>query len=52
MLVDRTVSNKRTNQNMSEKVIVKAEKRENSGKGYARRLRVAGRVPVTVYGGR
>ena len=36
---------------MSEKVVVKAEKREQSGKGFARRLRVAGRVPVTVYGG-
>lgn len=36
---------------MSEKVIIKAEKRENSGKGFARRLRVAGKVPATVYGG-
>ena len=36
---------------MSEKVVIKAEKRENSGKGFARRLRVAGKVPVTVYGG-
>lgn len=36
---------------MSEKIVVKAEKRENSGKGFARRLRVAGKVPVTVYGG-
>jgi large subunit ribosomal protein L25 len=36
---------------MAEKVIVKAEKRENSGKGFARRLRVAGKVPITVYGG-
>jgi large subunit ribosomal protein L25 len=36
---------------MSEKVIVKAEKRENSGKGFARRLRMAGKVPVTIYGG-
>ncbi len=36
---------------MSEKVVVKAEKRENSGKGFARRLRVAGKVPVIVYGG-
>ncbi len=36
---------------MSEKVVIKAEKRENSGKGFARRLRVAGKVPATVYGG-
>ncbi len=36
---------------MSEKVVVKAEKRETSGKGYARRMRVAGKIPVTVYGG-
>jgi large subunit ribosomal protein L25 len=36
---------------MSEKIVVKAEKRENSGKGFARRLRAAGKVPVTVYGG-
>ena len=36
---------------MSEKVVIKAEKRENSGKGYSRRLRVDGKVPVTVYGG-
>ncbi len=35
---------------MSEKIVVKAEKREQSGKGFARRLRVAGKVPVTVYG--
>lgn len=37
--------------NMSEKILVNAEKRENSGKGFARRLRAAGKVPVTVYGG-
>ncbi len=36
---------------MSEKVVVKAEKREKSGKGFARRLRVEGKVPVIVYGG-
>lgn len=36
---------------MSEKIVVKAEKRENSGKGFARRLRMAGKVPVTLYGG-
>lgn len=35
---------------MSEKIVVKAEKREQSGKGFARRLRVEGKVPVTVYG--
>ena len=35
---------------MAEKVTVKAEKREQSGKGFARRLRQAGKVPVTVYG--
>jgi large subunit ribosomal protein L25 len=36
---------------MSEKVVVKAEKREKSGKGYARRLRAEGKIPVTIYGG-
>ena len=36
---------------MSEKFIVKAEKRETRGKNEARRLRVAGKVPVVVYGG-
>lgn len=36
---------------MSEKVVVKAEKRENSGKGFARRLRMEGKIPITVYGG-
>lgn len=36
---------------MSEKIVVKVEKRENSGKGFARRLRAAGKIPVTVYGG-
>lgn len=36
---------------MSEKIVVKAEKRNNSGKGFARRLRVEGKIPVTVYGG-
>lgn len=36
---------------MSEKIVVKAEKRENSGKGFARRLRASGKVPVTIYGG-
>lgn len=36
---------------MAKKVIIKAEKREQSGKGFARRLRAEGKVPVTVYGG-
>lgn len=36
---------------MADKVTVKAEKREQSGKGFARRLRAAGKVPVTIYGG-
>lgn len=36
---------------MADKVSIKAEKRENSGKGYARRLREAGKVPVVIYGG-
>lgn len=36
---------------MAKKVLIKAEKREQSGKGFARRLRAEGKVPVTVYGG-
>lgn len=36
---------------MAKKVTIKAEKREQSGKGYARRLRAEGKVPVTIYGG-
>jgi ribosomal protein L25, Ctc-form len=36
---------------MAEKVIVKAEKREERGKNVNRRLRVAGKIPVIVYGG-
>jgi large subunit ribosomal protein L25 len=36
---------------MAEKVIVKAERREERGKNVARRMRVEGRVPVIVYGG-
>ena len=36
---------------MVDKVTVKAEKRENSGKGFARRLRAEGKIPVNVYGG-
>lgn len=36
---------------MAEKIVVKAEKRELTGKGHNRRLRSAGRLPVVVYGG-
>ena len=36
---------------MADKVIIKAEKREDRGKNDARRLRSAGKVPVIVYGG-
>ena len=36
---------------MAYRVIVKAEKREGRGKNDARRLRVAGKVPVSIYGG-
>ncbi len=36
---------------MADKVIVKAEIRESRGKNDSRRLRQAGKVPVTVYGG-
>lgn len=36
---------------MAQKIVIKAEKREQSGKGFARRLRAEGKVPVTVYGG-
>lgn len=36
---------------MAQKFVIKAEKREQSGKGFARRLRAEGKVPVTVYGG-
>ena len=36
---------------MADKVIVKAEKRETRGKNENRRLRVAGNIPVVVYGG-
>lgn len=36
---------------MAEKVIVKAEKRLTRGKNENRRLRVAGNIPVVVYGG-
>jgi large subunit ribosomal protein L25 len=37
--------------NMAEKVIVKAEKREDRGKNVARRLRGEGKIPIVVYGG-
>jgi large subunit ribosomal protein L25 len=36
---------------MAEKVVVKAEKREGRGKNDTRRLRVEGKIPVSVYGG-
>ncbi len=36
---------------MADKVIVKAEKRDTRGKNENRRLRVAGKIPVVVYGG-
>lgn len=36
---------------MAEKIIVKAEKREELGKNAARRLRAAGKLPMVVYGG-
>ncbi len=36
---------------MADKVVVKAEKRDGRGKNDARRLRAAGRVPVSIYGG-
>ena len=36
---------------MAEKVIIKAEKRDTRGKNENRRLRVAGKIPVIVYGG-
>ncbi len=36
---------------MAEKVVVKAEKREGRGKNDSRRLRSAGKVPISVYGG-
>ncbi|CAN5500630.1 50S ribosomal protein L25 [soil metagenome] len=36
---------------MAEKILVKAEKRDSRGKNTNRRLRVAGKVPVVVYGG-
>jgi large subunit ribosomal protein L25 len=36
---------------MADKIVVKAEKREETGKNVNRRLRAAGKVPVVVYGG-
>ncbi len=36
---------------MAEKFVVKAEKREGRGKNDSRRLRVEGKIPVSVYGG-
>lgn len=36
---------------MADKILVKAEKRETRGKNENRRLRVAGKIPVVVYGG-
>jgi large subunit ribosomal protein L25 len=36
---------------MAEKIVVKAEKRDTRGKNENRRLRVAGKIPVVVYGG-
>lgn len=36
---------------MADKITVKAERRENRGKGDSRRLRVNGKIPVVIYGG-
>lgn len=36
---------------MADKFIIKAEKRDGRGKNDARRLRAAGRVPISIYGG-
>jgi large subunit ribosomal protein L25 len=36
---------------MAEKIVIKAEKREDRGKNVNRRLRAEGKVPVVVYGG-
>lgn len=36
---------------MADKIVVKAEKREETGKGHNRRLRMVGKIPVVVYGG-
>ncbi|HEV8592669.1 MAG TPA: 50S ribosomal protein L25 [Pyrinomonadaceae bacterium] len=36
---------------MAEKIVVKAQKREDRGKNVSRRLRAEGKIPVVVYGG-
>lgn len=36
---------------MSEKIVVKAQLREGRGKNDSRRLRAAGMIPVSIYGG-
>lgn len=36
---------------MAEKIVVKAEKRDEQGKNVNRRLRAEGKIPVVVYGG-
>lgn len=36
---------------MAEKILVKAERRDTRGKNENRRLRVAGKIPMVVYGG-
>lgn len=36
---------------MAEKVVVKAEKRQGRGKNDSRRLRAAGKIPISIYGG-
>lgn len=36
---------------MAEKITVKAEKREGRGKNDSRRLRVSGKIPISIYGG-
>lgn len=36
---------------MADKIVIKAEKRDGRGKNDARRLRAAGRVPISIYGG-
>jgi large subunit ribosomal protein L25 len=36
---------------MAEKVVIKAEKREGRGKNDTRRLRLTGKIPVSIYGG-
>lgn len=36
---------------MADKIVIKAEKRDERGKNVARRLRKEGRIPVIVYGG-